>query len=268
MPVIARRANPFGEIRIVSNRRTGAISYCQGSWYQSRADRSGVSLMAYIHAIFGLVVGVGAARIAVIGGAGGTLGSMLARIGKDVTIVDIDPHAFKVARDFFNLDPQVTCKTADGRRFIEQARGRFDVIVLDAYWRGTAPAHLCTVEFFARARRRLKPGGRILFNAIVGNDRDPHPDRIAAGMIEAGLPVRILDTLGETHRNAIIVGGKGPPLRRPTLLMKPATMADDIAEELDAMRFRAPRPCDPILDEDFRPAAGPRGRRATAAGSR
>ena len=204
MPVIARRANPFGEIRIVSNRRTGAISYVQGSWYQSRADRFGVSLMGYIHAIFGLVVGLDARRIAVIGGAGGTLGSMLARIGRQVTIVDVDPHAFTVARDHFALDPGVVCRVADGRRFLAGVRTRFDAIVIDAYFRGTAPAHLCTVEFFALARKRLARNGAILFNAIAGSDSDPHPDRIAESMIAAGLPTRILDTLGETHRNAII----------------------------------------------------------------
>jgi predicted membrane-bound spermidine synthase len=252
LPVVARRANPFGEIRVVTNKRTGAISYCQGSWYQSRADRSGVSLMGYIHAIFGLLAELDGKRILLIGGAGGTLGSMLARIGRQVTIVDVDAHAFKIAHRFFNLDPAVVCIVGDGRRFVERSRSRFDAIVVDAYFRGTAPAHLCTMEFFAHARRRLRPGGRVLFNAIAGDDRDPHPDRIAAGMTEAGLPARILDTLGETHRNAIICGGKGRRLKPPRLLMKPSAMADDLVDDLRGMAFRSPRPCDPMTDEDYR----------------
>jgi SAM-dependent methyltransferase len=256
LPVVARRANPFGEIRIVTNERTGAISYCQGSWYQSRADRSGVSLMGYIHAIFGLLAELDAQHIVVIGGAGGTLGSMLARIGRTVTIVDVDPHAFKVAQRYFNLDPSIACIVGDGRKFIERSKARFDAVVIDAYFRGTAPVHLCTKEFFAAVRRRLRPGGRLLFNAIAGDDRDPHPDKIASGMIEAGLPARILDTLGETHRNAIIVGGAGPRLRPPRLLMKPATMTGDLTDELRDMVFRAPRPCDAFTDEDY--AAPPR----------
>lgn len=264
MPVIARRAHPFGEIRIVTNRRTGAISYVQGSWYQSRADRFGVSLMGYIHAIFGVLVGLDARRVALIGGAGGTLGSMLARIGRDVTVVDIDPHAFAVARRHFGLDRAVACRVADGRRFLLGTRARFDAIVVDAYWRGTAPAHLCTAEFFALARRRLRRHGAVLFNAIAASDRDPHPDRIAESMMAAGLPARILDTLGETHRNAIIVGTRGQLPRPPRLLMRPAVMADDLAAELGDMVLRAPRPCDPILDAD----AQPKMKRATAAGSR
>jgi hypothetical protein len=264
LPVLARRANPFGEIRIVSNRRTGAISYVQGSWYQSRADRFGVSLMGYIHAIFGLLVGLDAHRIALIGGAGGTLGSMLARIGRDVTIVDIDPHAFKAARAHFGLDDSVACRIADGRRFLARSRTRFDAIVVDAYFRGTAPAHLCTAEFFALARRRLTRQGAMLFNAIAGSDKDPHPDRIAESMMAARLPTRILDTLGETHRNAIVVGTHAPMPRPPRLLMRPAVMAADLAEELETMVLRAPRPCNPILDAD----AQPRMKRVTARGSR
>jgi hypothetical protein len=223
-----------------------------------------VSLMGYIHAIFGLLVGLDARRVAVIGGAGGTLGSMLARIDRDVTVIDIDPHAFTVARAHFGLDSAVACRVADGRRYLARSRTRFDAIVIDAYFRGTAPAHLCTVEFFALARRRLTRNGAILFNAIAGSDSDPHPDRIAESMTAAGLPARVLDRLGETHRNAIIVGTRGRWPRRPRLLMKPAVMAADLAEELDEMAFRAPRPCDPILDAD----AQPRMKRATAAGSR
>jgi predicted membrane-bound spermidine synthase len=264
VPVLARRANPFGEIRIVSNRRSGAISYVQGSWYQSRADRFGVSLMGYIHAIFGLLVGLDARRICLIGGAGGTLGSMLARIGREVTVVDIDPHAFRVARDFFGLDPAVTCRVGDGRHYLVRSRARFDAIVVDAYWRGTAPAHLCTAEFFALARRRLARNGAIVFNAIAGSDADPHPDRIAESMMAAGLPTRILDTMGETHRNAIIVATRARLPKPPRLVMRPAVMANDLADELGEMRFRAPRPCDPIRDAD----AQPKMKRATAAGSR
>jgi predicted membrane-bound spermidine synthase len=264
LPIIARRANPFGEIRIVSNRRTGAISYVQGTWYQSRADRFGVSLMGYIHAIFGVLAGLDARRIAVIGGAGGTLGSMLARIGRHVTIVDVDPYAFAVARAHFRLDPGVTCRVADGRRFLAGTRARFDAIVVDAYFRGTAPAHLCTAEFFALARRRLTRDGANLFNAIAASDRDPHPDRIAESMIAAGLPARVLDTLGETHRNSIIVGTSARLPRPPRLLMRPSVMAADLADELKEMIFRAARPCDAMLDAD----AQPKMRRATAAGSR
>jgi predicted O-methyltransferase YrrM len=256
MTVIARRANPFGEIRVIRNRKTGAISYCQGSWYQSRADRSGVSLIEYIHALYGLVIQVKGARVLVIGGAGGTLGSMLARAGKRVTLVDIDPGAFKVARDYFNLAPGIDCRVAEGRRFLLGCRARFDAIVVDAYWRGQVPAHLCTVEFFALVRRRLRAGGAVLFNAIMAHDGDPHADRIGASMAEAGLHVRMLDRLGETHRNTVVLGSEERRVwRRPRLLVRPDTMADEMAAELDEMIVRAPRPCDPFFDGDPLPTA-------------
>ncbi len=255
MTVVFRRANPFGEIRVIRNRRTGAISYCQGGWYQSRADRSGVSLIEYIHALHGLVMQVRGERVLVIGGAGGTLGSMLAQAGKRVTLVDIDPGAFTIARRFFNLAPDIDCRVAEGRRFLLGCRARFDAIVVDAYWRGQVPAHLCTVEFFALARRRLRPGGAILFNAIMAHDGDPHADRIGASMAEAGLRVRMLDRLGEAHRNAVVLGSTQQRWRRPRLLVRPDTMADEMAAELDEMVVRAARPCDPFFDGDPLPTA-------------
>lgn len=260
MAVVFRRSNPFGEIRVVQNRRTGAISYCQGSWYHSRADRSGISLAGYIHAIYGLLLQVPAERILIIGGAGGTLASMLSRARKNVTLVDVDPKAFAVARNFFNLATNVDCRVAEGRAFLRHSRARYDAIVMDAYWRGKIPSHLCTVEFFRLARRRLKPDGTILVNVIVTDDRDPAADRIGAGMREAGLSVRILDTLGEAYRNAIVLGGPTCRWRRPVFLVKPAILADEIAEEIKEMMVRALRPCDPVFDGDE--GAGDRVRNA------
>lgn len=260
MAVVFRRSNPHGEIRVVQNRRTGAISYCQGGWYHSRADRAGVSLASYIHALYGLLLQVPGERILVVGGAGGTLASMLSRAGKAVTLVDVDAKAFAVARKFFNLAADVECRVAEGRAFLRHTRARYDAIVMDAYWRGKVPSHLCTVEFFRLVRRRLKPGAAILCNMVVADDRDPSADQIAASMIEAGLSVRILDTVGEAYRNAIVIGGPARRWRRPTLRVRPAILADEIAEELKAMAVRAPRPCNAMLDADE--TAKPKHRKA------
>ena len=259
MIIVARHPNPHGEIRILRDRRNGSHVYFQANWYQSHADRSGTSLIGYVHAIFGLLVQTGAKRILVIGGAGGTLGTMLARIGKQVTMVDVDPGAFKLARKFFALAPEVECHVADGRAFLARTRARFDAIVVDAFFRNIPPRQLCTAEFFALARRRLKPQGCILFNAIVAEDDDPIADQVAAGMVKAGLPACILDTWGEDDRNAIVVAGFVGRLKRPALLMRPEIMADDIAEELRGMKFRARRDIDPFHD-DVPPSPCPRGR--------
>src|SRR5690606_17844776 len=77
MIVVARRTDETGEVRILRSRADGSHAYVRGDWYQSHADRSGVSLAAYVHALHGLVLQAGAVRVLVVGCAGGTLGTML-----------------------------------------------------------------------------------------------------------------------------------------------------------------------------------------------
>ena len=58
-----------------------------------------------------LIRGAGSDEILIVGGAGGTLATMLWRLNKRVTIVDIDPLAFKIARRYFALPSGIRCVT-------------------------------------------------------------------------------------------------------------------------------------------------------------
>ena len=95
-----------------------------------------------------------------------------------------------------------------------------------------------------------------MFNAVVAHDLDRIADRLAAGMAEAGLPTRILETAGERDRNAIILGGPVGRLGRPILLVAPDTRSAALVAELDAMAFREPRRADPIRDPIPSPQRG------------
>jgi hypothetical protein len=112
------------------------------------------------------------------------------------------------------------------------------------------PSHLCSAEFFALARIHLSPHGILLVNAVLAHDLDRLADRLAAGMSVAGMPTRILDAAGTRDRNAIILGGAVGGLSRPTLRMRPDTLADTLAAELAEMTFRTRRRADPIHDAD------------------
>lgn len=253
MIVVARRTSEFGEIEIRRSRADGSHAYVRGDWYHSHADRAGVSLASYVHAVYGLILQTGAERVLVLGCAGGTLATILVRAGKRVAAVDVDPDAFDLARAYFGLAPEVDCHVDDARAFLERTAASFDVIVVDSFFRNALPHHLCSTEFFHLARSRLTPGGMLLFNAVVAHDLDRIVDRLAAGMAEAGLVTRILDTSGERDRNAIVLGGPVARLRRPTLLVVPDTRSEVLAAELDAMAFRDRRQADPIRD-GFRPS--------------
>ena len=63
MPPLTQSKSRFGPpINIEQEMRTGAIAYWQGEYYQSRADKGGVSLLDYVHALFGLQIGRASCR--------------------------------------------------------------------------------------------------------------------------------------------------------------------------------------------------------------
>lgn len=162
--------------------------------------------------------------------------------------VDVDPDAFELARAYFGLAPEVDCHVDDARAFLERTTTQFDAIVVDSFFRNALPDHLCSTEFFVLVRSRLTRGGMLLFNAVVAHDLDRIADRLAAGMAEAGLATRILETPGERDRNAIVLGGPVARLLRPTLLVAPDTRLESLVAELGAMTFRERRQADPIRD--------------------
>lgn len=238
MARVARARGGFGEITVLRSRAGNARIYMQGEGLQSHVDRAGVSLSYYVHALYGLVVHTRARDVLMIGCAGGTLATMLARIGRNVTAVDIDAVSFDVARTHFGLHPAVRCRIADGADFLRGCRAQFGVIVVDAFMGDKVPAHLRTADFFAQVRRRLGRSGCLLANVLLADDRDPGADRIAGAMAAAGFRVQVLDTPGETDRNAILVGSLAGAAARPALMVPPRIDRGRIAAELDAMRFR------------------------------
>lgn len=238
MTRLAQRKSRFGPITIDADKRSGAIAYCQGGYFQSRADRNGVSLLTYVHALFGLVRQTRAQTVLVIGCAGGSLATMLAREACDVTAVDVNPHAFLLARKYFGLPDSVQCRVADGCDFVFSSRRKFDAIVLDAFHGGRMPSDLLADSFFAQARKRLQGQGTIFANIHVADDRDDAADRGAERMREISPHLRILDRPGEKYRNAIVMAGAVRGLRKPSLLMPPDIESREIAAALGNMHLR------------------------------
>lgn len=238
---IEDRETPFGAITIFRAKATGAFIYNQGGCCQSEADSAGISLASYIHAIFGLIAQTRAQNILLIGCGGGTLGTMLARKGHAVTIVDVNPAAFPLARQYFDLPDCVDCRVADGRDFLLSDSRVYDAIVLDAYQGDRIPAHLRSAKFFRLTRSRLAQSGALFANVHVADDFDDMPDRIANCMASVWPEIQFLDTPGAENRNTIIMAGTVSNLKEPTLLEKPTINVDDIRAELMAMKFRASR---------------------------
>lgn len=238
MIVLDRVDSEFGPIQVLQRRLSGSLLYKQGGVCQSEADWDGASIVSYIHAIYELVLQRNAHSALIIGCGGGTLATMLAKSGCDVTMIDINPASFTIARKYFRLPVTVACHVSDGKSYLHRSNTPYDVIILDAYHGDRVPAHFESWKFFDLARLRLSPGGSIFANVHLQNDFDRQADKMAINMSSVWKDVRILDSEGVLDRNAIVMGGAVIQLDTPHLTVQPAIDARRIELELLSMKFR------------------------------
>lgn len=229
----------FGTITVFKKKSTSTITYEQGGCCQSEADGSGISLASYIHAIFGLILQTKARKVLMIGCAGGTLATMLAQAGRAVTIIDVNPASFILAKQYFALPDSVECRIADGKSFLYSDTKLYDAIVLDAFHGDHIPAHLKSLSFYYLVSDRLSRRGAVFANIHVQHDCDRYADRIADCMSNVFSEVRLLDSEGYDGRNAIVMAGAVANLCPPNMIVPPQADRDVIESELAEMKFRA-----------------------------
>lgn len=110
-------------------------------------------------------------KVLVIGGGAFTLprGILTHLPAAQVDAVEIDPLLPRLARKYFQLKRQRRLKVhvADGRDYIDQHSGQYDLIIVDAFHEFDIPKNLLTVEAAQAYARLLAPGGSLAFNIIA-----------------------------------------------------------------------------------------------------
>lgn len=229
------------EIAIVQDNRSGRLSYWQGSDHHGMADRHGVSLAPYIHALFGLIRQKKSRHVLIIGGGAGSLATLLARRTVKVTLVDLDPQSFEIARHYFHMPVSVECRVADGAKFLRRNCGRYDAIVLDAFAEGEIPRHFLTPAFLRLAKVHLRRGGMVLINLVISRDDDPLLETMARAARLVWRTPAFLDGKSSSNRNVILAAGAVKTLRRPRLLVAPAVGRKHLVKALAEFSFSALR---------------------------
>ena len=86
----------------------------------------------------------------------------------EMDAVEIDPEVIEIAKSHFNVRESKNLRlyAQDGRLFLTRTQNRYDIILLDAYYKDTIPFHLATKEFFELAHRKLTPNGILVANLI------------------------------------------------------------------------------------------------------
>jgi spermidine synthase len=119
----------------------------------------------------GMVLNIDAKKVLFIGGGGfsGPKYFLQNYPNISVDVVEIDPAVVEVAKEYFSLDdtnPNLRIFIQDGREFLTNHQGRYDLIILDAFSKSYVPFHLMTVEFYNILYNKLNPDGVIISNHI------------------------------------------------------------------------------------------------------
>jgi spermidine synthase len=199
----------FGHIRIVKSKENGRFTYYQNGCSHSEADIEGASTCAYVHVMYSVIRQSQAQRVLMIGCAGGTLATMLHRLGCHVTVVDINPYAFMLAKKYFNMPEEIDCIEEDGWYHLVNITERYDAIAVDAFNNdGTIAGQFILEDFFHAVRKALGHAGIVVMNVILKHDFDMLADRIALNIELAGIPSVLFDWERSSERNIIVAGGK------------------------------------------------------------
>jgi spermidine synthase len=188
----------------------------------------------------------------------------------DLHVVELDPDVVTAARRWFALpqDQRLQVDVEDGRRWLARNDGRWDVIVIDAFYSDSVPFHLTTVEFLELARTRLAPGGVIVSNiigSVTGEQsrllRSMHRTYRAVFPTVTLHPVNLeSDRDPSTIRNIILVATESPLPSRAFLaerwegLRERSRGAPDLAPAFrDRWEREVPFRDVPLLTDDYAP---------------
>jgi SAM-dependent methyltransferase len=152
-------------------------------------ERGGVSLFGYVHAIKLMLRD--AKDVLIIGGGGGSLATMLVQRDHVVTVVDVDPAAEDLARDYFWLDPRVAWVIDDAFDFLKTNSTKFDAVVVDACDEGGLIPAFGTQEALLAIMATVRPTGSLILN-LVSEDGAPNWGwDLARAMAQCGLGVTL-----------------------------------------------------------------------------
>lgn len=150
-------------------------------------------------------------RVLVVGLGGGTIPSFLHKHYPQtiIDVVDIDPDVVDAAKKFFGftVSPTMRAYVRDGRGFIEECKGLYDIIFLDAFGSDNIPYHLATREFLTAVRQALKPQGIVAGN-IWSSSSNPLHDAMVRTYQEVFESVYLLDVQGAGNEIILAVPRK------------------------------------------------------------
>lgn len=220
---LARRDGLFGPIRVLERKSDGARLYCINGSIQTLMLANGVSAFGYVHAA--KLLAANANDVLMVGGGGGSLATMLARRGHRVTVLDVDPAAEAIAREYFDLHDGVQWITTDPLAFIENHRGVFDAVIIDACDSEGLVSPFNKPHVIAGILTRACPQGSLIVNVVQEDGAPSWGGWMAAKLASLGFSVCLYRSDEGWEGNEILhvrTAGPTDQLVVPDLEQRPA----------------------------------------------
>lgn len=141
--------------------------------------------------------------VLILGNGSGTYARQCMNYFGDMNIkgVEIDQKITDLARKYFDLPDSVSVTTYDGRAYLEADKGKYDVIMVDAFQDISVPFQMSSVEFFTMVKNHLKPGGIMVINQNMRATREGNINEYLSDTIASVFPyVYTVDVEGYTNR--------------------------------------------------------------------
>jgi spermidine synthase len=174
--------------------------------------------------------------LALIGSAAGTVPKQYTAVYGPIPIdgAEIDPEIIRVGREYFDMtEPNLNAVAQDGRYFLANSPGKYDVIAIDAYRPPYIPFHLTTREFFGQVRNHLTENGVVAIN--VGRTRtDWSLVEVLASTLKAEFPNVYLVDLAQPGQDLInvLVVATNQPTELENLAANAELMDDPILQQV------------------------------------
>ena len=188
--------------RIIELQDDGSRAYIEGDALYTHVTGAGDNLLAYVEIMRDALAD--AAKVLLLGTAGGALATELSRRGTEVTAVDDMAWAFVAARRWFQLPDQVECVHADALAYLGTTTRRWSGIAVDVFRGVEIPDQFLTTEFGALLLRALEPGGVIAWNVADG-PASWTVALVARAMRQIGLVPHLIQVADDEWSNTVVV---------------------------------------------------------------
>lgn len=250
----------FGLIQVLESKDGRRRYYLNDFLFQNTYDpaaKQSLSLFTYMLKLLGPSYGLEPKTALCVGLGVGIVPGALAADGVEVDVVEINPDVVPVAERHFDLKPEkMRLHLTDGRHFLNVAKGRYDLVVLDAFLGDSSPAHLMSREAFELMAARMNEDALLVINSF--GDLEPGSDYFAKALnatLRAVFPFVRIHLVG--NGNVFFVAGKqareqARGWKSEEIERAPAALMGDILGCLSSGREL---PADGVvLRDDFNPA--------------